>query len=209
MQKMSFKRYLISNRSSFLFVDPGINFLGYCIYNCWVHKNDVVFEITKYGVHMPTIGPESTVQARIRSIYQPIRQMAKEQRVKRMYVEEPPSTVYGDRETTSVHKVIARAQSVFKTVSVCHSLIASFDMSIPIETIWPSQWEPSKKERRGQDIKEWSLEAANVILEHKANIDAIQETGMLRTKVDSNAADAINIGYRVVMDLISGKRDLV
>ncbi len=95
--------------------------------------------------------------------------------------------------------IIARAQSVFKTIGVTYSLYARLRqlMGISLYLVDPVTWqERSRKKREGLDIKDWSLQVANGIINHCTN-PAIP--GELHTEKDKNIADAISMGYLAYM----------
>lgn len=94
-----------------------------------------------------------------------------------LIIEQPPLTIYNNK-FLSKDGLIARAQSVFKLFAVYGSIVSRVS-NVNIIPVLPSQWQPSKKERAGVDIKDWSISKARKILS---------------TVKSEHVADAINIG---------------
>jgi len=141
---------------------------------------------------------EKDINARASYIAGALRFISQQSTIDRVYVEQPPQTIYNARKSTK-DRLIARAQSVFKTFAVAYMILGML-YTIRTGTVLPVQWEPSKKKRCGMEIKAWSLNTANEI---------IKKIGMqpkrLHTKLDENEADAINIGDAILNKLESGE----
>ena len=90
--------------------------------------------------------------------------------------------------------LIARAQSVFKTIGVTYTLYTRLRRftGVNVYLIDPVKWQERSAKARGElDIKEWSLRLANTLLATASTLEA-----NLHTKRDENIADAICMGYR-------------
>lgn len=110
-----------------------------------------------------------------------------------VWVEIPPFTLY-EQKRSSKDMLIARAQSVFKTVGVAYSVLSvtRLDKNVAqTRAILPSQWQGGK---RRENSKVWSMRMANQIV-----------TGFnLSSHRDQNLADAITMGYVTLDNLENG-----
>lgn len=171
----------------FTAVDPGVNVTGFSVFQTTLtgeHK------LIRYGAAIP---PEQFVDEHQRTAYvvDKLGGIFNEVNPVFCYVEQPPFTLYGQKHL-SKDGLIARAQSVFKTVAVCFSVLTYLRTKtkcIPMP-ILPSQWQASKKARNKLGTKEWSLMVANSVLVR----DMQRPAGTLHTASDENIADAVSIG---------------
>jgi len=178
------------------FVDPGIGVTGYAAYRHTALNGSKCRTLLSSGIIEPLTSSDD-IFLRVRSIAQQVQYIANNISIDRLYVEQPPQTVYGGMRL-SKNMLIARAQSVFKTFAVAYGILGILD-SCHLGVVLPIQWEPSKKQRGGMEIKAWSLQNANRILQ------ATGYSKKLATKKDINEADAINIGNVVLDKLESGE----
>jgi hypothetical protein len=91
-------------------------------------------------------------------------------------------------------RIVARAQSVFKTMGVTMGLLTGLRSNRLPDPVpfFPRHWEPSDKARGKRPIKEWSLDQANCLIRDFSDTD---ERVYLTTKKDENIADAICMGF--------------
>jgi hypothetical protein len=171
----------------FAAIDPGINATGFAIYR---NSLEGIAKLVQYGAAVPPANLEDQHQRtayvvdKIQGVLNPVGPAF-------CYVEQPPSTLYGQK-SLGKDALIARAQSVFKTVAVCFSILTYLRLNtkcIPYP-LFPSQWQLSKKQRQGLGTKEWSLGLGNAILEKDMN----RPSNTLHTKQDENIADAVVMG---------------
>ena len=167
-------------------VDPGVNVTGFSVYKTAMNGTP---QLIRYGSAAPPDMFESEHE-RTAYVVDKLGAVFNEHAPAFCYVEQPPSTLYGQKGTKDM--LIARAQSVFKTVAVCFSILTYLRIRTKIigVPILPSQWQPSKKARNNLDTKEWSLLYANRIL----CTDMQRPPGTLHTQADENIADAVSIG---------------
>lgn len=174
----------------FTAIDPGVNATGYAVYQTSLAG---ISKLIRYGAAVP---PENfqTEHERTAYIVDKLQSVLIEVESAFCYVEQPPFTLY-NQKSLSNDRLIARAQSVFKTVAVCFSLLTMIRYlrlnrkCIPYP-LFPTQWQLSKKQRGGLDTKEWSLKIANVILTN----DMARPPNVLHTAQDENIADAVVMG---------------
>lgn len=176
-------------------IDPGINTTGVAVFR---DDGDSVNLLEAIAIKSPP--SLSLASDKVQHITDACLASANHHQCDILVMEIPPSTIYGYSKLNK-SKLIARAQSIFKTFWVMGAIAQELQHARFITKrlyVLPVQWEPSKKSRGGMAIKEWSLMNANQLL---------REQGMLRilgTKADENVADAINIGWKVIHDLRSG-----
>lgn len=175
--------------SCYLSIDPGINVTGFSRYDVSLTG---ISKLVRYGAIIP---PESENNyEQINYIVDSVSGFDKDFKPGFILVEQPPSTVYGGKQL-SKDMLIARAQSVFKTVAVAASILATLRhtsraLRVPI---LPVQWQENIKRHKGLTSKEWSLREANKIL----IADMQRPANTLHTKQDENIADSITMGRRV------------
>lgn len=173
---------------SFLSLDPGINHTGLARYYI---NQDHSLQIREYL----TISPPENDEPLIRAEWIADRAALHVEQHKPAFVflERPPDTVY-HQSRLSQDMLIARAQSVFKTIGVTYTLYTRLRRftGVNVYLVDPVKWQERSQKARGDlDIKEWSLRLANTLLATASNLEA-----NLHTKRDENIADAISMGYR-------------
>lgn len=179
-----------------MFIDPSMNTMGWAIYELSRVNFQVQSRLKSFGLVTPT-DPDASAQDRICCVVNQMLALYQQHKCRVAIIEKPPDTIYGANKMKPF-MVVARAQSIFKVYAVALAIYSAFRAE-QCQMVLPSQWEPSKKERGGRDIKEWSLLNANLML---------QRTGFqekLKTKVDENIADAISLGERMIPYLLAGK----
>lgn len=186
-----------------LFVDPSINTAGFCVYDeePRIGSNE---EAKKYKWHPTLFGclqseeGASTID-KCRTIGCLLKQIKKEKRVTHAYIEVPAEVVYmEDILKQPVERaralIMARASRVMKLFAAAHYYIGILtELGVTCKTILPVQWQTHKTQRKGRDTKQWSLDHANALLRSEGF------RTVLKTEKDENTADAINMGYAVLI----------
>lgn len=199
---MRLANFLSSNRSNFMFVDPSINATGLAIYDC--QENGGQIESTLRISDLVRVDKEELATwDRALIMCERIQAFANQYQVQRIYIEEPPGTLYqGQMQQGNIGQLIGRANKIFKLTAVVYGLLGLLHHSYPkkVKTFLPIDWEPHFSHRKGMAIKDWSMWHANLVLEK-------QGCSLLKTKLDENVADAINQGYFLIQKFTSGKKD--
>lgn len=104
-------------------------------------------------------------------------------------IEKPPETLY-QNGFMSKNAIIGKCTSIFKLMSMYGAVVSlCIQQYIDFIPVLPSQWQASKKQRKGADIKQWSISSANRILKEN-NFNKF-----LKFKNTEHEADAINIMF--------------
>jgi len=188
---MSYKIKARNKGLNLLFVDPGIVYTGYAI---WNHKYGTGFlrDIIDVGALESCITHDS-ILLRARSMAEQTIGICRQYSVDAVWVEQPPQTIYNQHMPKNA--LIARAQSVFKTFAVTYNIFGMLCAEkIKHYDILPKQWQGKKA--KGETVKEKSIRLANDHLEIFSKFRY-----RLKTKRDENTADAINIGHHVLDQL--------
>ena len=191
-----FREFLSFNKSCFGFIDPGINFCGYALYECELREDDqaVVTRLKRSGC-ITHASKGKTDLDRTLAIAEGVMLHLSSKKLRKVYIEEPPPTIYNQRGMNK-SSLVARAQSIFRTVGVAYAVAQSFASSkFPVEMLYPTSWQPGKSTYAGLTVKEWSLNNANGILRMN-NFDSV-----LKTHKDINEADAINQGHFLLSEI--------
>ena len=169
----------------FISIDPGINHTGWAVYDVPLVGDFRLIDFNSFDT------TQEDRFLRIGEILDRAEGVLNQHRPSMAFLENPPDTVY--EQKMPMKQIIARAQSVFKTVGVCYSIYTALrSRKITTFTILPVNWQVrSKAQRGGQDIKEWSLNLANCIIKQ----DLKHSQAILHTGREENIADAICLGY--------------
>lgn len=201
---MFLKNFLVCNPSCFLFIDPSIRRTGVAVYHCKLGDDgqQLQYQVIDHGLVKPIQDYDNEeLYKSVQAIADQVKAYVIRYKVKHVWIEQPAQTVHGSNGMNRM-AIVARAQSVFKLFAAWGGLINMLmEANCEIHPVLPLQWEPSKKARKGQPIKEWSLEHASLCLHRFAVSDRIQK---LTTSDDENIADAINMGYVILKKMFQG-----
>ena len=196
----SLKNSLRLSKARLLFIDSGSRVGGFCITDVWIKDRKLHKRIIHFG--KIKLDATSSLQDRVIDFSIIAGGIFLEYNPDMIYIEHPPDTIYGFQRLSKAG-IVARAQSVFKVIAVCHGVASHLrtmntGRNSEIEFIFPSQWQPSKKQRGGLDSKEWSLATANKLLS-KHYHKPFKE---LKTKEEENVADAIAMSVYAVKKML-------
>lgn len=179
------------NGCSFLSIDPGIRHTGYARYRVTLTGT---LELLDFGKISP--GEELDTYHRVSFITGSLQSYVETIKPAFAFVEHPPDTIY-EQKKSDLKLLIARAQNVFKLVGVAYSIFTLLhSLRVEVIPILPVHWQERSPKLRGNlDVKEWSLQLANILLEDGA-LNQSRRKAILQTKADENIADAICLGYR-------------
>ena len=178
--------------------DPGVKHTGYSVFRHGLSSGKFIRTLSSFGKISPGESFSDELLARACYISSHAKSICDSVEASAVYVEQP-LVVYGGR--LSKQMILAKASSVFKTIAVAYHISASTQgRKVKSGVIYPNQWEPSKKARAGQEIKAWSLDKANEVIQ-----EFYSKPHHLCTGPDENIADAINIGMKVLDRLENGE----
>lgn len=200
---LEFANYLDCNPTPFLFVDPGINVAGVSVFLAKFQDREYTFQLLKSDC-IAVDKEEMNTMWRVQRMVERIHLYVIQYDIHNIFLEEPPSTIYRPAGKGDIDNVIARAQSIFKTIAVVYGLIGILigkKVASKIHTFAPLEWEPHHTHRKNMTIKEWSLWHANLVRNKW-----FPGQPVLKTKKEENEADAINQGYFLLQKLSTGKK---
>jgi len=94
--------------------------------------------------------------------------------------------------------MMAKAKSVMDIIGSCYMIKGYYyKAGMYVRSLDPSEWQPSAIQR-ASETKIWSMANANSILK------TLKLDRVLRTKMDENIADAINIGHTSLRNYSKG-----
>lgn len=168
---------------SLLAVDPSVNSCGYSVWN-YGRKS-----LIDYGLIEP--GEKSDLY-KVLHVSETLIGIARLYSVKTIYIENIPDTLY-NQKNLSRDMLIAKAQSVFKTVSVIYTIVGlAQQLNATIVFVLPTEWQNFLKLRKkGFNIKRRSVEHAQKVM----NLYTVKKMDLSAPLKRENIADAINIGY--------------
>lgn len=168
---------------SLLAVDPSVNSCGYSVWN-YGSKS-----LIDYGLIEPG---EKSDYYKVLHVAETIAGIAQDYKAKEILIENVPDTLYGQAKLTR-DMLIAKAQSVFKTVSVIYTIVGLAQrLDTTIVFVLPTEWQNFLKLRKkGFNIKRRSVEHAQKVM----NLYTVKKMDLSTPIKRENIADAINIGY--------------
>lgn len=184
-----------------MFLDPSVNNCGFAVYNVGYFECDLGYrsKLLDFGVIKSSYKEATSVK--IRQVLRMSNDIFSNHTCSHIVIEVPPQTIYGI-DTMTPDMIVARAQSVFKTVAISHVLYHdSISRGRSAMMVLPVQWEPGKSERGGLAIKEYNVQEANRIIK-KNNFSSRLSSGGR----EENAADAVVMGYRMISAIIQKKQ---
>lgn len=106
-------------------------------------------------------------------------------------IECPNEVLYGG--------VGARASNVIKLIAAAYGVIGRLTNILPVFTVRPTDWQPSKKSREIKDVKQWSRQMAD------SRLKAFKSTLPCFEKQTQDMADALNIGVCGLTKVMNGE----
>lgn len=175
--------------TSIFSVDPSIQNTGYAVLSC----SDSI-QVSQLGIFFSD--PQLSDERRIRGITDDVCHLAGQLINPVVILEKPPGTIYGQKILTK-DAIVARAASLFQLFTLYGSLISGLELNhISYQFMLPIEWQRLVK-RPKHDVKKLSLALANDRLHGQKVLCFGSERRNLRlkTKLQANMADAMNIGY--------------
>lgn len=203
MMSMNFLNFLDCNPSTFLFVDPGINTTGVAVYRAKLQEKQMTTQLL-LSDHIDVDKEDMSTMDRVHRMVETIILDVSAHQVQHIFIEEPPSTIYQPEGKSDEDNLIARAQSVFKTIAVMYGLAGMLigkKVISKIHAFAPVEWQPHHTHRKHMTMKQWSLWHANLVRNKW-----FPGQKPLTTKKEENEADAINQGYFLLQKLSTGKK---
>lgn len=185
----SYRGLLKQQKENLLFVDPSIDCTGY---SAW-ELSDTTVRLLAFGA-INALKSDQRLTDRVSYMVDCVRIQRDAHACKWVCVEQPPQTIYGYQQMAP-ERIVARAQSVFKTVAVAMSILSSLRENKRPDPVafFPRHWELSPKARGNRPVKEWSMDQANILI-RDYSVDR-ESRIYLTTKKDENIADAICMGW--------------
>lgn len=184
-----------------MFLDPSVNNCGFSVYKVCHFSSELGYKSSLLDFGVIKSDYKEKTSMKIRQVLRMSSDIFSNHACSHIVIEVPPQTIYGI-DTMTPDMIVARAQSVFKTVAVSHVLYHdSVSRGRSAMMVLPVQWEPGKSERGGLAIKAYNVEEANRIIK-KNNFSSRLTAGGR----EENAADAVVMGYRLISAIIQKKQ---
>lgn len=177
-------------------IDPGIDIAGYSVIKHTVNPQNSLSQLSLLTVSAIK-ADLGTTNARVRFLCSEFENLINvticEHKGMKVIaaIECPNEVLYGG--------VAARASNVIKLIAAAYGVIGRLTSILPVFTVRPTDWQPSKKSREIKDVKQWSRQIAN------AKLKAFRSTLPAFEKQTQDIADALNIGVCGYMKVMNGE----
>lgn len=192
---------------SILGIDPSLTMTGYCLLRS-SEREIKVLEIglaTAYSNFVPA--EEDRLMMLIDKIEAVLDKLPTEINKTLVVIEKPSGIVYGAGKM-SRQAGIGKASKIFKLYMAYGALTAAIRLKgFTCHPVLPSEWEKPIR-RKGQSIKKLSLALANERIANqfiRYGASTVSNI-VLKTRLDENIADAINIAWHTATLLQSNKK---